>query len=355
MAGNGYQNFRLRGIPASVESQKQVRDLVRAALKLDEDSEIAVHSLARNPLENDSRIATLTFGDDPPRLLREPRTEWTCSLPEGNEDEAEKWGPRRLIFDTHFRGFTPLHRADDSECLNDLIAISGLAGHAFGSFKARGSDFMWLRDDLPVRLRQTRILVYGYDTKVVASSSFQNLNDLGNMFRYSIKRLQYGSSAMIKMKASTKIEDQEFLENVIAFMFFGVPHQGMATEHLFPMVGEQPNRSLVQSLGKHSAILQRYEEEFSLAFDSKNPAEILSFYETDMSPTAKFNEEKQIWEFDKTELAVLVEKPSATNGSTSQYAIARNHSEMVKFTSEMDEMYDVVLVSLLPLVENTGS
>lgn len=53
---------------------------------------------------------------------------------------------------------------------------------------------MWLRDDLPVRLRQTRILVYGYDTKVVASSSFQNLNDLGNMFQYSVKRLQLGSS-----------------------------------------------------------------------------------------------------------------------------------------------------------------
>ncbi|KAL0256630.1 hypothetical protein SLS55_009025 [Diplodia seriata] len=120
------------------------------------------------------------------------------------------------------------------------------------------------------------------------------------------------------------------------------------------MVGEQPNRSLVQSLGKHSAILQRYEEEFSLAFDSKNPAEILSFYETELSPTAKFNEEKQMWESDRTKLAVLVEKPSATSGSMSQYAIARNHSEMVKFTSEMDEMYDVVLVSLLPLVENIG-
>lgn len=93
----------------------------------------------------------------------------------------------------------------------------------------------------------------------------------------------------MKMKGSRKTEDMEFLDNIIAFLFFGVPHQGMATEHLFPMVGEQPNRSLIQSLGKHSAILQRYEDEFSEALDTKEPRpEILSFYETEMSPTAKF-------------------------------------------------------------------
>lgn len=93
----------------------------------------------------------------------------------------------------------------------------------------------------------------------------------------------------MRMKGSKKAEDKEFLDNVIAFMFFGVPHQGMATEHLFPIVGEQPNRSLIQSLGKHSAILQRYEEEFSEALDTTEPRpEILSFYETEMSPTAKF-------------------------------------------------------------------
>lgn len=90
------------------------------------------------------------------------------------------------------------------------------------------------------------------------------------------------------MKRSRKVEDEEFLDRILAFMFFGVPHQGMATEHLFPMVGEQPNRSLIQSLSKHSAILQRYEEQFSEALDMKEPPEILSFYETELSPTAKF-------------------------------------------------------------------
>lgn len=116
MASDGHRNFRLRGIPESFQNRKQVCELVRTALRLEEDAEIAVHSLARNPLERCSRIATLTFENNIPKVLEGPQTEWIFTVPGSDEDEAEKWGPQRLVFDTHFRGFTPLHRADDSEC-----------------------------------------------------------------------------------------------------------------------------------------------------------------------------------------------------------------------------------------------
>ncbi len=33
-----------------------------------------------------------------------------------------------------------------------IIAISGLGGHAFGSFKERGGEYMWLQDCLPYDL-----------------------------------------------------------------------------------------------------------------------------------------------------------------------------------------------------------
>ncbi|KAM3509182.1 hypothetical protein MY11210_006437 [Beauveria gryllotalpidicola] len=34
----------------------------------------------------------------------------------------------------------------------EIIAVSGLGGHAFGSFKERGGSNMWLRDSLPYEI-----------------------------------------------------------------------------------------------------------------------------------------------------------------------------------------------------------
>lgn len=45
---------------------------------------------------------------------------------------------------------------------------------------------MWLRDALPLDLPNARILTYGYDTRVIRSSSFQNLTDLGKALQIDI-------------------------------------------------------------------------------------------------------------------------------------------------------------------------
>jgi hypothetical protein len=74
--------------------------------------------------------------------------------------------------------------------LSGLIAISGLGGHAFGSFKERGRSYMWLRDSLPNDLPRTRILVYGYDTRLEDSTSFQSIDDLGIHLRSSINNIR---------------------------------------------------------------------------------------------------------------------------------------------------------------------
>ena len=59
---------------------------------------------------------------------------------------------------------------------NNVVTISGLGGHAFGSFKDRGKDYMWLRDELPYDLTSderpfARVMTYGYDSKVVEITS----------------------------------------------------------------------------------------------------------------------------------------------------------------------------------------
>jgi hypothetical protein len=37
---------------------------------------------------------------------------------------------------------------------------------------------MWLRDQLPHDLKQIRSILYGYDTKLLMSESFQTVEDL---------------------------------------------------------------------------------------------------------------------------------------------------------------------------------
>ena len=57
-------------------------------------------------------------------------------------------------------------------CLS-VIALSGLGGHAFGSFKERDGTYMWLRDSLPYDLiledggrPMARVITFGYESAV---------------------------------------------------------------------------------------------------------------------------------------------------------------------------------------------
>jgi hypothetical protein len=49
---------------------------------------------------------------------------------------------------------------------------------------------MWLRDSLPNDLPKTRILIYGYDTRLENSTSFQSIDDLGIDLRSSINNIR---------------------------------------------------------------------------------------------------------------------------------------------------------------------
>lgn len=78
-----------------------------------------------------------------------------------------------------------------------IIAIPGLGGHAFGSFKQRGSDHMWLRDSLPNDLVEegddeldppiARIMIYGYASELDNRTSFQSMEDIASSFRQAVE------------------------------------------------------------------------------------------------------------------------------------------------------------------------
>ncbi|KAI5843708.1 hypothetical protein BZA05DRAFT_179670 [Tricharina praecox] len=68
-----------------------------------------------------------------------------------------------LVIDSHFYSLTPLNNPEGS-IVADVVAVTGLAGNAFGSWRNRSSNRMWLQDFLPRDVKDLRIMTYGYNT-----------------------------------------------------------------------------------------------------------------------------------------------------------------------------------------------
>ncbi|TPX14029.1 uncharacterized protein E0L32_000423 [Thyridium curvatum] len=303
-----------------------------------------------------SQTATATLQNSPAEHFR------LIPLPESPNQSAQ---PQSLWLDDEFIDVTTLYAPPSQNHKVDIIAISGLGGHAFGSFKERNGDHMWLRDALPHHIDQgdskpcTRVIIYGYKSSLPQSQSFQNLQDLATSFRASLLQLVSAATpkpiifiahslgglivkqTLIALSKSTKDDDQKLLRAVYGIVFFGVPHDGMDISSLIPIVEDGPNRFLLESIGNiNSAILSTQQQEFHKALGREGESEIICFYETRKSPTAVQIDGK--WKMEGPP-AVLVTKSSATHcrpwedGLEHICAVDRTHSDMVKFRSQDSE------------------
>ncbi|KAL5611091.1 hypothetical protein FOBRF1_007208 [Fusarium oxysporum] len=372
MSAGSHKNFRLCGIPLEYETRTAVRGLIQQTLSLQPSTSLTVYSLATSPVDQNSKIATLSFSTIPERLSDRSRDEWVIHLSDGNDIAFSK----SLVFDTHFSGFTPFQHTSDRDCRVDVIAVCGLGGHALGSFKEKNGPFVWLRDALPLDAPNARILTYGYDTKLVKSGSFQNLTDLARALQLDLEDIRDPSlprsivfighslgglvikETVLRLKEEPLGSDCPTLSAISGFAFFGVPHRGLAVECLVPLVKDRPNRALLESLNKNSALLERLQKEFEKLLRVRRRC-VVSFYETERSPTAVQVEDGK-WELSGPS-EVLVEVFSATCGSQQQHPINRNHSEMVKYSSAHDQLYRRVTIALRPVLSisrvrlNTGA
>jgi hypothetical protein len=92
----------------------------------------------------------------------------------------------------------------------------------------------------------------------------------------------------VALSKSKNEDDQNLIKAVYGLVFFGVPHNGMDISSLIPMVGDRPNRFLVESIGHiNSQILTIQQREFSTALGDRGCSEVFCFYETLKSPTAQ--------------------------------------------------------------------
>ncbi|OBT69998.1 hypothetical protein VE03_00646 [Pseudogymnoascus sp. 23342-1-I1] len=370
--------YRVTGIPIEYK-QKQVKALLQTVLQLDKAGNSAkLRSIAISP-NRKTKVATVCFSYRPTPLPERANREWHFPIPTENNsgnsspDEDDDIIPQEQIItiDSHFKGITVLRSFSNlDEHKIDIIAISGLGGHAFGSFKARGGQHMWLCDSLPRDLPGAQIMIYGYNTQLHGSTSFQDIESLASTFRASIAAQRTPDltsdkprtvplifiahslggliikEAIIQMKNDTK--HQYLLESIYGGMFFGVPSQGMEIASLVPMVAGQPNQTLLHTFGKESQLLRNQSRGFPKAFDSKD-SEIFCYYETEMSRTAKLVE-NNVWKMEGP-LCVLVDSFSARhtrpweNEAHNCIGMTRDHSTLVKF-SPNDSDYDEVLAKL---------
>ena len=118
----------------------------------------------------------------------------------------------------------------------------------------------------------------------------------------------------------------------------------MDNSALVAMVGDGPNRPLVDTIGRiNSQILRIQQREFPAVLGGEGDSEIVCFYETVESPTAAQGADGK-WSMTGP-AAILVTPSSAThcrpweNGPEHICAVARTHSDMVKFGPQ-DHEYD---------------
>ena len=54
---------------------------------------------------------------------------------------------------------------------HSVVAVKGLSGHAFESWRNRLSNRMWLQDFLPKDIKGIKIMTYGYNTELVGANT----------------------------------------------------------------------------------------------------------------------------------------------------------------------------------------
>ncbi|KAI0100545.1 hypothetical protein GGR51DRAFT_532387 [Nemania sp. FL0031] len=354
--------FRLRGLPHSVKTIDGVTNLIAKSLGDISVHDIRVFSLATNLSFGDnspSRVATLMFLTWP-LIVRDSQDKNEWEIPIHIHDSGHC-----LVLDTHFEGITSMNDVEHLSHKYDCIAISGLASHPFGSWQPKASDktFMWIRDALPKHLHGIRSLIYGYETKLIESQSFERIRDLASKLIALLMTYGWGSQSskpvvflahslggLVLRDALRQIADDATGEyrllskRLRGALFFGVPNLGMEQASFRAVVQSNPNDTLIDDIGRGSDYLRRLNETLSQNLSNSHFKQFWA-YETLESPTVTRAADGNITR--NGTKAIIVSPESATlklvhDNPSATFPIRATHSDMVKFTRESPDYHIVV-------------
>lgn len=387
--------WRIQGVPSDFNRTKLVDTLrhspdlqmIVAASEVNDGKNnggLEVHTLARDIYRD--QLATVSFLNLPEQLAAlEQSDQLLIDIPSSldNTHEYTEYFQAQVAIDRHFDDVTVLSAPPADKHDLDILAVSGLGSHAFGSFVHKSHGHMWLRDSLPQDMPTARVMIYGYESRLRDSTSFANLSDLASSLQIAICRvlrsqrkhlilIGHSLGGLLIKEALIRIaesdSDSDLIGLVFGTLFFGVPNDGMDIESLISMVNDQPNRFLLESLRNvNPQILTLQNRNFSKVF-TQTDFEMFCFYETKQSPTAS-----QVSVCSRSDANILIHKKDASgqykmNGplrclvtrtsatsclshdasSDHSVAINRTHSDLVKF-SRYDAEYDRVRYIILSI------
>ncbi len=166
---------------------------------------------------------------------------------------------------------------------------------------------MWIRDALPKALPNVRTVLFGYDTALPNSNSFQSITDLALLFIASLKASGLGRKPLVFLAHSlggivlkeTVVtlargsDPERILHHTVGGVLFGVPSRGMETQALMTMVRTQPNEGLLRDLTTGSEYLRSLHGQFSDIIQTTG-IKLFWAYETRTSPTVEVSAERSI-------------------------------------------------------------
>ncbi|KAK0731303.1 hypothetical protein B0H67DRAFT_639713 [Lasiosphaeris hirsuta] len=378
-----YQIWRIRGVPADFDKAELENVLLQHRALQAPHGDSADDGHEENSIDNGIQVLTLT--PDPRRgqiaTVRFRRLPYRLrTLARGGQvtidvdlslenalvgGKRKRDSPTQFAIDQHFCGITVLFSPSTDNHTVDVLAVPGLGGHPYGSFVDKGDGHMWLSESLPRDMPTARVMIYGFESGLQDSTSFAGLDDLAGSLRVAIRHL-LGSGeqrhlilighslggllikeALVQMTESNSELDQ--VRRIVGALFFGVPNDGMDITSLIPMVNDQPNRFLLESLSAINSQVLRLQERTFAKFLDQTALNIFCFYETRLSPTAAQDSAGR-WKMNGPRRCLVTPNsatsclpPSLRLGHSVE--LPRTHSELVKFTSydpEYDKVSDIL-------------
>ncbi|KAF1996776.1 hypothetical protein P154DRAFT_442615, partial [Amniculicola lignicola CBS 123094] len=351
--------FRVTGLPASQSDEEltfSLKATIDENLEREEKSKLTP-SIAIIPFcsNNDEKVALVEFHGGAPSFLSaladNPLGGWQVEM-----------GDTDISFDQHFFGFTQLYKSEpESSVTADFIAIMGLDGHAYGSWRGKGNlGRMWLRDFLCKDLPKCRTMIYGYNSKL-SSHGIDTIMDHGRGLMEELKKVRdtdelrkrplffvvHGFGGIILahclVKAvQTQEEDHPMMKSLYkatyGMLLFGIPHKGLVIDDIVKMLAEQenhPRNALLEQIRFKSNLLA-----FQLA-DFKNlirDRKVVSFFETSQTRRLELKRWKRTGDFITavdTESSLL-QLPDYTED---KIPVDADHSMIVKFDTRNHPAY----------------
>ncbi|KAF8535479.1 hypothetical protein BDD12DRAFT_912762 [Trichophaea hybrida] len=291
-----------------------------------------------------------------------------------------------LVIDHQFYGMTPLNNPGEvieaeyctahyTPCpgadYSSVIAVTGLGGHAYGSWKSRQSSRMWLKDLLPNAVLGLRVMTYGYDSRILGKRKSEvRMSDYTAKF---IQHLENATStnrpiifighslggililqALIELNRSPENSDRKrILASANTIFFAGTPHGGLRTDELeqmakFELGDDHSMLNLLKQLREDSENLELQRKDLKTMWSSIS--KVVTFYETAKAPVIQRsmsgdyllsgNEFKMVRRF-SAQLHIPGEL---------QYPVEENHSDMMKL-KEGDSTYETVIREMKKILE----